>query len=99
MAQGNLTYVQKFLKEFKEDRARLFPVVPSDKARGSGHKLENRRIPLNKQTLLLESDGVLRQIAQGHCGISSRGDIQKLSGHGHGQLAVDCPAGAGGWTR
>lgn len=69
-AQGDLTNVQKFLKEAcKEDRDRLFTVVLSEKAGGRGHKLENR-IPLNKQILLLESNRVLLKVAQRHYGMS-----------------------------
>jgi len=31
----------------KEDGARLFPVVPSDRIRGSGHKLKHWKFLLN----------------------------------------------------
>ena len=45
---GGLTNVCKYLEGGrKEDRARLFPVVPSDGTRGHGHKLGHRRVPLN----------------------------------------------------
>lgn len=86
-------------KDAKKTGPGSFQWFRSDKAGGSDHKLENRRIPLNKQTLSLESDAVLLQVAQWHDDVSSHGDVQKLSGHGHGQLAVNCPAWAGDWTR
>jgi len=40
--------VQKYLMGWcKEDRDRLFSVVPSDRIGGNGHKLKYRRIHLN----------------------------------------------------
>jgi len=40
--------VNKYLKGgCKEDGGRLFPVVPSDRTRGKGHKLKHSRFPLN----------------------------------------------------
>ena len=47
-AQEGVINVYKYLKGgWKEDRARLCSVVPSDRTRGSGHKLTHRVFPLN----------------------------------------------------
>jgi len=42
--RGDLIYASKYLQGgCQEDGARLFPVVPSDRTRGSGHKLKHRK--------------------------------------------------------
>jgi len=41
----DLIHVYKYLKgQYREDRARLFSVIPSARTRGSGHKQEHRRL-------------------------------------------------------
>lgn len=47
-AEKNLIHVQKHLQGgCREDIARLFLVVPSDRIRGHGHKLKHGRFLLN----------------------------------------------------
>jgi len=44
----DLRNANKYLKGgCQEDGARLFPVVPSDRTRGNGHKLKQRKLQLN----------------------------------------------------
>ncbi|PKU46971.1 mam domain-containing protein 2 [Limosa lapponica baueri] len=82
-AQGDPSHVYKHLKgERKEDRARLFPVVPSDRTKGNRHKSKHRSFILNirKQFCHCEGDQALAQATQEGCGASILGDIQKAVG-------------------
>jgi len=45
--QGDLINIYKFLKEkYRQDRTRLFSVMPSDRRRGNGHKMEQKTFHL-----------------------------------------------------
>lgn len=46
-----------------------------------------------------EDGRVLEQLAQGSCGVSILGDSQNLTGHSHGQPAVEGRALNEDWTR
>jgi len=46
--RGDLRNAHKYLQGgCQQDGARLFPVVPSDRTRGNGQKLEQRKLQLN----------------------------------------------------
>jgi len=48
--QGDLRNTYKYLKGWcQEDRARLFPVVSSDRTRRNGHKLKQRKLQLKRR--------------------------------------------------
>lgn len=82
--QGYLINIYKYLKGgAKEEGARLFPVVPTDKTRVNGQKVKHIMFPLNirKHSFYCECDWPLAHIAQGDADVSVLGDIQKPHGH------------------
>lgn len=69
-AQEHLMKVHNYLEgRCKEDRPRLFPVVPRVRTRGNGHKWKHRMFPLNvrQRFWLFEGDWLLSATAQRGC--------------------------------
>jgi len=88
----DLIDVCKYLnRDCKENGARLFSVVPSERIGGNAHK---QQVPSEHQETLLycEHDRTLVQVAQRDCGVSFLRDTKKPSGHSPGKLAVGGPA-------
>ncbi|GAB0185397.1 translation initiation factor IF-2-like [Grus japonensis] len=98
--RGDLINAYQYLKGgSQEDGARLFSVVPSDRTRGDGHKLEHGKVHLKYiEEKLLDSEGdrALEEAAQRGCGVFFSGDIQNPPGRHPVQPALGDPALAGG---
>ena len=69
-------------------------MVPTDRTRGSGHKLKNIKCHLNteKHVFSCEGNRALEQVGRRVCEVSIRGDVQNLIGHGPGKPAFGVPA-------
>ncbi|PKU46228.1 hypothetical protein llap_3452 [Limosa lapponica baueri] len=95
--RGDLINAYKYLKgACQEDGARLFSVMPSDRAEGNGQTVEHRKFHLNiRNNFYFESDRALEQAAQGGGGISFCGDVQNMLGCFPVEPAVGEPALAG----
>jgi len=82
--RGDLTNAYNFLKGGRQgDGARLFSVVPSDRTRGNGHKLKDRKFHLNlrKNFFTLRVTEPWNRLTRGLV-VSFSGDIQNPPGQG-----------------
>ena len=69
-------------------------LVPSGRMRGNGHKVRYRKFHLYIRRIFFMVRVVKyrHRRTQGGCGVSLLGNVEKPSGHGPGQLALDGPA-------
>ncbi|PKU48213.1 rna-directed dna polymerase from mobile element jockey- hypothetical protein [Limosa lapponica baueri] len=92
----DLINAYKYLKSgCQEGGARLFSLVPGDRTRDNGHKMEHRKFHLNMRKNYFEGARTLEQAAQRRCGVSFSGDVQNPPGCVPVQPAVDEPALSG----
>jgi len=72
----------------KGDEVRLFSVVLRARKRENGHKVAQRLFLLNiRKHSCCAGDQALEQVALSDCGVSTSSELQKSSGHSHGQPA------------
>ena len=91
--EGLINVYEHMKQAHKEDWARLFSVVSTDRTRKNRHKPKEKRFCLNIwKHFYCEGSWALEKVAQISCGISHFGDIQESSGHGPGQLLQPGPA-------
>lgn len=59
-------------------------MVPSEKARGNGYKLNYRKfyLSIKEKLFYCEGEQTLELVAQRDCGVTIPGDTQNLTGHG-----------------
>jgi len=93
--RGDLRNALKYLQGVgQEDGARLFPVVPSNRTRGNGHKLKPRKFQLN----LRKNFFPLRVTEPWNRLPREVVESPTPAGRGAVQPALGDPAPAGGWT-
>lgn len=81
----------------KDDGARLFPLMFSNRTRGNRCRMKHKAVPPEHQESLFycEDDGAWKQVAQGVCGVFIHGDIQKITGHSPGYPSLGDPSRSG----
>jgi len=97
--RGHLINADKYLKGgCQDDGAKLFPVVPSNRTRGSGHKLKQRKLQLNtrKNFFTLRVTEPWHRLPREVMDSPSLEIFNTLPGRGPVQPAVGDPALAGG---
>lgn len=83
----DLVNVYKYLNGECRDRISLYSVVSSDRTGANGHNMKHGRFPLNiRKHFFTVRLTEMEEVARRGCEVSLLGDIQKLSGHGSGQL-------------
>jgi len=94
---GDLPVASQYLKgAYKQGGGMVVTTVDSDRSRGNGLKLRQRRFRLDIRRNSFHTEGcdTLEQVAQGGCGCPIPGGIQGQAGCGFGQpgLVVRDPA-------
>ncbi|PKU27184.1 hypothetical protein llap_22512 [Limosa lapponica baueri] len=100
--RGDLIDAEQYLKgRCQEDGVRLFSVVPSDRTRGNGHKLQHRKFHLNmrRNFFPVRVAETWKRMRREGVESPSLEIFQALPGRIPVQPGLHDPALEGGWTR